>query len=177
MNQRFLSAASPYALFFLAAFACSGEAPARATASASALRAVRQPTTTPQQSGTTSRLQAISPVSEKVVWVSGVLGTYALTTDGGRTWTSRVVPGAEALQFRDVQGVSATTAYLLSAGSGTDSRIYKTEDGGASWKLQFQAPNDPNYFYDCFAFWSPRRALVMGDGINGRFPVLRTRDG
>ena len=176
MKNRVRFAAPLYALC-VASLACSGEAPARAAATASALHAVRTPTTTPQQSGTTARLQAISPVSEKVVWASGTLGTYSVTTNGGQTWTSRVVPGAEALQFRDVQGVSETTAYLLSAGLGTDSRIYKTEDGGATWKLQFQAPNDPNYFYDCFAFWSPRRALVMGDGINGRFPALRTRDG
>lgn len=133
--------------------------------------------TTAQQSGTINRLQAVSPVSERVVWASGVKGTWALTTDGGETWTSHVVPGAENLQFRDVEGVSAEVAYLLSAGQGTDSRIYKTEDGGKTWDLQFQAPDNPDYFYDCFAFWTPERALTMGDGVKGRFPVLRTRDG
>jgi photosystem II stability/assembly factor-like uncharacterized protein len=159
---------------------CSGEAPAAAQARSSASTASQQgattPITTPQQSGTTNRLQAVSPVDEKVVWASGVAGTYAVTTDGGATWTSHVVPGAETLQFRDVQGVSAKVAYLLSAGVGSDSRIYKTEDGGTTWTLQFQA-TDPNDFYDCFAFWTPTRGLAMADGVNGRFPVLRTRDG
>ena len=158
---------------------CSGEAPAPVRlegATAAALYSARLPTTTPQQSGTTNRLQAVSPVDENVVWASGTGGTYAVTTDGGETWTSHVVPGAETLQFRDVRGVSARTAYLLSAGSGSDSRIYQTEDGGKTWELQFQA-SDPNAFYDCFAFWTPRRGLTMGDGVNGRFPVLRTRNG
>jgi photosystem II stability/assembly factor-like uncharacterized protein len=162
-----------------ASLTCSGEAPspARPGGTAAALHGALSPTTTPQQSGTTRRLQAVSPVDENVVWASGVAGTYAVTTDGGTTWTSHVVPGAETLQFRDVQGVSATVAYLLSAGQGSDSRIYKTADGGKTWQLQFQAPADPNYFYDCFAFWTPTRGLTMGDGVNGRFPVLRTKDG
>jgi photosystem II stability/assembly factor-like uncharacterized protein len=87
-----------------------------------------------------------------------------------------VVPGAETLQFRDVQGVSREVAYLLSSGSGTDSRIYKTEDGGVTWTMQFQATN-PNDFYDCFAFWTPKRGIVQGDSVNGKFPDLRTTDG
>jgi photosystem II stability/assembly factor-like uncharacterized protein len=134
------------------------------------------PTLTPQESGTTARFMAVSPVNQNVVWVAGSAGTYAVTTDGGDTWRSGVVPGAEALQFRDVEGISATEAYLLSIGVGTDSRIYKTEDGGATWTLQFQA-TDPNAFYDCFAFWTQKRALVMGDFLDGRLPVLRTTDG
>ncbi|TMA29673.1 MAG: hypothetical protein E6J78_01260 [Deltaproteobacteria bacterium] len=166
-----------------AALGCSGEAkaPSGFENSGAQLRSgsSQKPTTTPQTSGTTNRLQAVSPVDENVVWASGVGGTYAVTTDGGNHWAAHVVPGAETLQFRDVQGVSAKVAYLLAAGPGTDSRIYKTEDGGASWKLQFQAPDDPNYFYDCFAFWTPNRGITMADGINstGHFPAIRTTDG
>lgn len=138
--------------------------------------AAHAPTLTPQQSGTTNRLQAVSPVDASVVWASGVGGTYALSTDGGASWRARVVPGAEALQFRDVQGVSANVAYLLAAGVGTDSRIYKTEDGGETWTLQF-LNEDPNGFYDCFAFWSPDRGVVMSDAVGDRFPALKTVDG
>jgi photosystem II stability/assembly factor-like uncharacterized protein len=87
-----------------------------------------------------------------------------------------VVAGAELLQFRDVHGVSATEAYLLSAGAGEDSRIYKTVNGGASWTLQFKNEN-PDAFYDCFDFWTPNRGLAMSDAVNGRFPVIRTRNG
>jgi photosystem II stability/assembly factor-like uncharacterized protein len=136
----------------------------------------QSPTLTPQTSGTTNRLQAISPVSTEVVWASGVGGTYVKTTNGGATWEVGVVRGAETLQFRDVQGVSGSVAYLLSAGTGTDSRIYKTEDGGDSWTLQFQN-QDPNAFYDCFAFWTPKRGITTSDSVNGRFPVIRTLNG
>jgi photosystem II stability/assembly factor-like uncharacterized protein len=129
-----------------------------------------------QQSGTTSRLQAISPVNDRVAWASGVGGTYVITTDGGRTWRPGVVPGAAALEFRDVEAVSAKVAYLMSAGTGQDSRVYKTEDGGKHWTLQF-TNDDAKAFYDCLAFWDSRRGIVMSDAVNGVFPVLRTTDG
>src|SRR6266498_2845866 len=86
---------------------------------------VHQPTLTPQNSGTTQGLIAVSPVNPRVVWASGRGGTFVVTTDGGQTWKSGVVPGAEALQFRDVEGVSEKVAYLLSIGDNpTDFRIY-----------------------------------------------------
>jgi photosystem II stability/assembly factor-like uncharacterized protein len=135
-----------------------------------------QPTLTPQQSGTSNRLQAVSPVNSRIVWASGLGGTFVVTTDGGETWRAGVVAGAEALQFRDVEGVNARTAYLLAAGSGTDSRIYKTENGGRSWTLQFKN-RDRSAFYDCFAFWSSRRGLTFSDAVNGRFPAILTTNG
>jgi photosystem II stability/assembly factor-like uncharacterized protein len=134
------------------------------------------PTLTPQTSGTTARLIGVDAVNQNVAWVSGVDGTFAVTTDGGATWRAGVVPGAEALQIRDVEGVSATEAYLLSIDFGTNSRIYHTTDGGVSWELQFQN-SDPDAFYDCFAFWTPNRGFAFSDAVNGRFPVIRTTDG
>jgi photosystem II stability/assembly factor-like uncharacterized protein len=115
-------------------------------------------------------------VSERVVWASGVGGTYLLTADGGRTWRAGVVPGADSLEFRDVEGVSETVAYLLAAGPGDRSRIYRTDDAGRSWSLQF-TNRDTSAFYDCFAFWDQRRGFTMSDAVAGRFPVIRTTDG
>jgi photosystem II stability/assembly factor-like uncharacterized protein len=137
---------------------------------------LRRPRLTPQDSGTSNSLIAVSPVDARVVWASGRGGTFAVTTDGGRTWKAGVVAGAESLQFRDVQGVSRRVAYLLSIGNGTDSRIYKTTDGGESWTMAFQN-QDPSAFYDCFAFWTPERGLAQSDSVGGRFPVVRTTDG
>src|SRR6185312_13581276 len=137
---------------------------------------LHQPTVTPQNSGTTQGLISVSAVNSRVVWASGRGGTFVVTTDGGQTWRAGVVPGAETLQFRDVQGVSDKVAYLLSIGNGTDSRIYKTTDGGATWTLQFQN-QDPAGFYDCFAFLTARDGIAQSDSVNGRFPVIRTNDG
>lgn len=159
-----------HAIAFAAALGCSNASPSLEQAPTA------EPTRTPQTSGTTNRLQAVSAVSERVVWVSGVGGTYAVTTDGGATWRAAVVPGADSLEFRDVEAVSERTAYLLAAGPGDRSRVYRTDDGGGSWSLQFANP-DTSAFYDCFAFWDPRRGFVMSDAVEGRFPVRRTRDG
>lgn len=138
---------------------------------------IAQPTLTPQDSGTTAGLIAVSPVNPQVVWASGRNGTFVVTTDGGNTWRAGVVPGAELLQFRDVEGVSAKVAYLQSIGNNPeDFRIYKTVDGGASWTLQFQN-QDPAAFYDCFAFWTPNRGISHSDSVNGVFPNLRVTDG
>ena len=138
---------------------------------------VHQPKLTAQQSGTTELLIAVSPVNSRVVWASGTGGTFVVTTDGGQHWKAGVVPGAESLQFRDVQGVSAKVAYLLSIGDNTgDFRIYKTVDGGANWTIEF-TNETTGAFYDCFAFWTPRRGVAHSDSVSGVFPDLRTTDG
>lgn len=162
--------------------ACSDSSdPSRTTAPSvpamDALRAAGAPTVTPQSSGTTQRLQAVSPVNNRVVWASGTGGTFTVTTDGGATWHAGVVPGARALEFRDVQGVSAKVAYLMSAGPGKASRIYKTVDGGATWSLQFQNTISAA-FYDCIAFWDRDRGIAFSDPVESVvFPVLRTTNG
>lgn len=135
-----------------------------------------RPSLQPQQSGTTRRLQAISAVTPEVAWASGLGGTFVRTTDGGKTWHAGVVPGADSLEFRDVEAVSDRIAYLLAAGEGSASRIYKTEDGGSTWSLQFWN-SDPKAFFDCFAFWSPRQGLAFSDAVSGRFPLRLTGDG
>src|ERR1700733_3315935 len=112
---------------------------------------VHPPRLTPQNSGTTQLLIAVSPVDSRVVWAAGTGGAYVVTTDGGETWKAAVVPGAEALQFRDVKGVSDKVAYLMSIGNNTtDFRIYKTVDGGATWTIEFKN-HTKKAFYDCFA--------------------------
>ena len=140
-------------------------------------RKAHQPKLTPQKSGTTQLLITVSPVNTRVVWAAGAGGTFVVTTDGGETWKAGVVPGAEALQFRDVQGVSDRVAYLMSIGTNTtDFRIYKTDDGGATWNIQF-TNETVNAFYDCFAFWTPKRGITHSDSVNGVFPDIRTTDG
>jgi len=133
-------------------------------------------TLTPQVSGTEALLIAVSPVSDDVVWVSGQGGTWLRTLDGGAHWQVGQVPGADSLQFRDVHALSADTAWLLSIGNGAQSRIYRTNDGGVSWRLQFTNP-EPEGFYDCFDFWDARRGLAIGDAIAGGMALLRTGDG
>ncbi len=129
-----------------------------------------------QQSRTTARLRGVSAVNPDVVWASGSNGTVVRTIDGGTHWQASVVPGAADLDFRDVHGVDARTAYVLSIGEGEKSRIYKTVDAGQTWNLQF-TNREPKGFFDGFAFWDANNGIAFSDPVDGRFLILRTADG
>jgi photosystem II stability/assembly factor-like uncharacterized protein len=158
----------------IAALTCSLAACAPTSATRSAQ--LGEPRIEEQTSGTAELLQAVSVVDSSVVWVSGHGGTYARTLDGGRRWTTSVVRGADTLEFRDVHAASATTAWLLSAGPGESSRIYRTIDAGATWTLQW-VNDEPAGFYDCLDFWDTRRGFVYGDAVEGALRILVTDDG
>ena len=129
-----------------------------------------------QFSGTDVQLRGISAVSERIAWASGAKGTVLRTIDGGEHWTKVDVPGAEVLDFRDIQAFDWDTAFVLSIGPGEQSRIYKTTDGGKSWQLQF-TNKDPKAFYDCFAFWDSKHGIAVSDSVDGKFPLVATSDG
>lgn len=134
-------------------------------------------TVTEQVSPVPGLLQAVSPVSETVAWVSGHRAAVLRTTDGGATWLARRVTGADStLQFRDIHALSADVAWVMSAGSGDQSRIYHTRDGGATWSLQFTNA-DSAAFYDCLTFFDARTGVAFSDASHGRTNVLRTTDG
>ncbi len=125
---------------------------------------------------TKAGLRGLSVVNEKIIWASGTGGTFLKTTDGGKTWTVGKVPGAEKLDFRDVEAFDKNTAYLLSIGEGENSRIYKTTDGGKTWKLQFTNTN-PKAFFDALAFWDKKNGMAMSDPVDGKYLLLKTTDG
>jgi len=163
-----------HALLRAAMLSCAGTFPLTAGAPRGSAQA--PPTVTVQASPTTQNLVGLFSVSDRVVWASGAGGTWLLTTDGGEHWRSGVVPGAEALRFRDVHATDSLTAWLLAIGFDDSSRIYHTSDGGRHWQTQF-LNLDPGAFYDCFAFWDARRAIAIADAVDGRIPILLTSDG
>ena len=129
-----------------------------------------------QAVNTTASLRGLSVVNEKVVWASGTGGTFLKTVDGGKTWKVGTVPGAEKLDFRDVDAFDASTAYVLSIGNGEDSRIYKTVNGGGTWKLQFKNTN-AKAFFDAIACWDKANCIAMSDPVDGHYLLISTTDG
>jgi photosystem II stability/assembly factor-like uncharacterized protein/pimeloyl-ACP methyl ester carboxylesterase len=130
----------------------------------------------PQAIDTDADFRGLCAAGAGVAWVSGTKGTFGRTTDGGKTWAVGTVPGAEKLDFRDVEAFGADTAYLMSAGPGEESRIYKTIDGGKRWALQFKNA-EPKAFLDALAFWDERHGIALSDPVNDRFYLLTTDDG
>ncbi|HEU4566116.1 MAG TPA: hypothetical protein VFS05_15755 [Gemmatimonadaceae bacterium] len=131
---------------------------------------------TPQPTGTTSSLRGIHAVSARVAWASGSGGTVLRTTDGGATWRADTIPGAGALDFRDIHALDADTAWVLSAGDGAASTIWKTADGGRTWRRTWANPG-PGGFFDAIAFWDAQHGIAVGDPVGGRFQVVLTDDG
>ena len=111
-----------------------------------------------------------------IVWASGSNGVILRSTDDGGTWKQLSVAGAGDLDFRDIEAFDENTAYLMSSGDGDKSRIYKTVDGGKTWKLQY-SDKRPGFFLDSLACNSPKHCLALSDPVDGKFLVLSTDDG
>lgn len=134
------------------------------------------PVLTSQDSGTSALLIGAHAVSDSVVWLSGTNGVFARTLDGGVSWETGVVPGADSLQFRDVHAAGADTAFLLSIGPGEQSRIYRTRNGGQDWTVVFQNA-EPEGFFDCLDFWDDQNGMAFSDAAGGSFFIIVTNNG
>jgi photosystem II stability/assembly factor-like uncharacterized protein len=129
-----------------------------------------------QNSNTTADLRGIHSVDGKVAWASGTNGTVLRTVDGGTNWqTCAIPPGAEKLDFRGVQGFDAKTAIVMSSGPGDLSRLYKTTDGCATWKLVFTNP-DKDGFWDALCFEDKLNGWLLGDPVKNGFVLFATYD-
>ena len=156
---------TPYPLLFLVFLfwlGCTGEIPSISWE--------------PVETGLQSSLRGLSVVDLQTVWISGTGGGVAHTRDGGTTWSVGTVQGSEALDFRDVEAFPDGTAYLMGAGNGSLSRVYKTTDWGDSWSLQHTNPLAEGFF-NGMAFWDRENGVVVGDPIDGTLFLLATSDG
>lgn len=131
-----------------------------------------------------TNLRGLSVVRERgtgesrtpVIWASGSNGVILRSIDAGRTWQRLAVLGAETLDFRGIQAFDEMTAYVMSAGNGDASRIYKTTDGGKNWSVQY-AGKSPAVFLDALVCRTEKECFALGDPIGGKFLLLRTMDG
>lgn len=131
-----------------------------------------------QTSNTTAGLRGVHSLGNGVAWASGTNGTVLRTEDDGKTWLPCTVPhGAEKLDFRAVQGFNANAAIVMSSGTGSESRLYKTIDGCKTWTLIFTNP-DRDGFWDAFRLGPDQgsgadtnEGLLVGDPVHGHFPM------
>ncbi len=122
-------------------------------------------------SESTADLRGIHALGNGVAWASGTEGTVLRTTDDGAHWQRCArPPDAEHLDFRGIQAFDAQTAIVMSSGKGDLSRLYKTTDGCATWKLVFTNP-DKDGFFDALSFSGTDHVDFNHPGN----PLLRTR--
>ncbi|MFI7382251.1 WD40/YVTN/BNR-like repeat-containing protein [Streptomyces sp. NPDC049813] len=129
-----------------------------------------------QDSGSDARFRGLAAVDRRTAWLAGSGGTVLRTTDGGARWRAVSPPGAQELEFRDIEAFDARRAVVLAIGEGEASRILRTDDGGATWTESFRN-TDPQAFYDCVTFFDTRHGLAMSDPVDGKYRILSTRDG
>ena len=135
-----------------------------------------------QENGVDSNLRGVCVVSETqaeektIIWASGSQGAVVRSTDSGKTWKRLRIPGAETLDFRGVQAFDAKRAYVMSSGEGVQSRIYKTTDGGESWKPQYQGTKK-EFFLDALICDDEKHCAALSDPVDGKFMILANTDG
>ncbi len=126
------------------------------------------------ETGSTASLRGLSALDAKTAWATGTGGTVLSTTDGGGTWSRVVIPGAEELDFRDVELFADGSAVLMTAGQ--PARLYRVDAGDGAVALAHESLHE-TAFFDAVAFWDAEHGLAFSDPVDGRFLVLRTEDG
>ncbi len=118
-------------------------------------------------------LRGLMPIDATTVWACGSQGTILVTSDGGQHWRKCPIAGLEQVEFRSLHAWNDQQAIVATAGQ--PSAIYKTNDGGVSWKRVYDNPA-PEAFLDGMRFWDDTTGLAFGDPIDGQLLILITRD-
>jgi photosystem II stability/assembly factor-like uncharacterized protein len=130
-----------------------------------------------QTSGIDTNLRGISAANTVdangenhiTVWASGSNGVILFSGDLGKSWKRLHVLGGDSLDFRGIVAFDAKHAYVMSSGNGDQSRIYETNDGGQTWKLEFTGKN-PSLFLDALVCES--QCYALSDPVDGKFLLL-----
>lgn len=125
-------------------------------------------------SGTKTSLRGLSVVNDNIIWVSGSNGTVGKSLDGGKNWQWMTVKDFEKRDFRDIEAFDDKTAIIM--GIAEPAVILKTTDGGEKWKVVF-IDSTKGMFLDAMDFYDKKNGVVVGDPIDSKFYVTKTRNG
>jgi photosystem II stability/assembly factor-like uncharacterized protein len=139
-----------------------------------------------ETTGWDSNLRAVSATHARdperhpapVIWASGSNGRTLRSNDGGQHYTRGLINAvrAHSLDLRGIQAFNEKLAYVMSSGPGNMSRIYKTHNGGETWKLEFSGIGS-QFFLDALACISETECFALSDPVDGKFVLISTTDG
>ncbi|SHN38924.1 Uncharacterized protein SAMN05216311_11179 [Chitinophaga sp. CF418] len=118
-------------------------------------------------------IRGMSVLNNGVIWISGTEGKVGRSTDYGAHWDWITVPGYDTCDWRSLVAFSDKRALLLNAGE--PAHLLLTTDGGATWK-EVYSNHTKGVFFDGMAFRNAKEGIAIGDPINGRFTIIRTKD-
>lgn len=131
---------------------------------------------TPLETGSKASFRGIASIGAETVWLGGSNGTLLKSINGGTSWQQQHLPDADALDFRDIECLNAETVLVMSAGSGMDSRIYRTEDSGENWQTVLINTKE-KAFFNGLDFWNASAGVLVSDAIDDKLYVLSTQNG
>jgi len=130
------------------------------------------------QSGAWGITRGIDVHDEQTAWAACQGGEIVRTTDGGRLWERAVVDGFTVYgDLHDIDFADTQRGWAVGENEyfgGSDGRVSRSTDGGATWRLQLSIPNAE--FFGIAAI-DTQTALAYGRGLFASSTCLRTSDG
>ena len=124
--------------------------------------------------GSEASLRALFVVDENVIWASGSGGQYLLSANGGNSWKSGFIYGAENDDFRSIYAWGPSRAQVF--GTSVPGRGYMTETAGEDWQLVFE-DTTAGVFFNSLSYADDFRGVALSDPIDSISYIIKTNDG
>lgn len=131
-----------------------------------------EPEWAPLERITSAHLRGMHCISDSMAWASGTQGTVLLCIDGLH-WSEVSIPMAKNQDLRDIHGFDRNNAVAISAGNGVS--IYRTGDGGKSWRIAYEDTHRV-VFFDGLDFNASGFGVAYGDPMDGKMALLMSQD-
>lgn len=104
----------------------------------------------------------MSPIDTNLIVTARANRVYK-TTDGGQTWTQKVVSSAEEITRIALDPSNTQKMWITKGGYGAGKKVFATTNGGTSWVNR--SANLPNVPVNCILFDTLTNYLLVGTDI------------
>lgn len=126
------------------------------------------------QKDLSNSFRGLSVVNDSILWVSGNNGIIGISNNAGKTFEWKKIIGYEKTDFRDIEAFDAQSAIVMAVGE--PAILLKTIDAGQNWTKVYEN-NTKGMFLDAMDFLDNQNGVVIGDPIDGRVFLAKTKDG
>jgi photosystem II stability/assembly factor-like uncharacterized protein len=121
-----------------------------------------------------SSLRGLFAIDRSTAWACGSEGTIIRCRNAtlpSIAFDIFAIPGFEKSEFRSIHAWDANTCIVATAGQ--PAKIFKTTDGGQTWKTVFSSDHAASFF-NGMKFFNPSEGVVFGDPLSGCLELLVT---